>query len=460
MNSLRRSWLPLLLSVVLATACRDRPAPPPTSSPVASADPWPAEAAAPARWIVDGDGREWDGADGVVRGRDAEGDAKGPLDVVAIAATARGRRLLIRIDIAEVANLYSGARDEGTAVLQVGSGSDQLELDLRARRLRRGSERIRLADAGLWVAPAHAAKTFELSFDLEALDWKPGARVRVGMGKGDRVAPVELELPVATPSSAELTLAKKGDHLRIASFNTLEHGILDLDRGEAQRRLLGAMHPDIVLLQELGRASAEHAAQALGMPHGIGKKVDRIVGHAVVSRFPLTELPTSSDRFVAALVQSPTPVVAIAVHLSCCGYLGSDQDGRRLKQARDLAGFIRRVRAGQIAGCPEGMPVIVAGDFNDVGSPALRAEVASASVRRIPLAHPRWASAHTWGTLGAKYPASILDHMFASADADWKSGFILDTAELTDAELTALHLQRSDSAASDHRVLVADFHPR
>ncbi len=459
MNALRRSWLPLVLAMALTSACRDRPAPPPPVSPAASAEPWPAEAGAPVRWIVDGDGREWDGADGVVRGRDARGDAQGPLDVVAIAATARDRRLLIRLDIAEVANLYSGPRDGGTAVLQVSSGGDRLELDLRARRLRRGDDRIRLADAGLWVAPAHAAKTFELSFDLEALDWKPGSRVRVGVGEGDSVAPIELKLPTAASSSSELTLTKKADHLRVASFNTLEHGILDLERGDAQRRLLGAMDPDVVLLQELGRASPKHAAQALGMSHAVGKKVDRIVGHAVVSRFPLTELTTSDDRFVAALVQSPTPVVAIAVHLSCCGYLGSDQDGRRLKQARDLANYIRRVRAGEVSGCPEGVPVIVAGDFNDVGSPALRAEVASASVRRIPLAHPRWASAHTWGTLGAKYPASILDHMFASADADWQSGFILDTAELTDAELTSLHLQRTDSAASDHRVLVADFHP-
>lgn len=452
--------LPLaFLFLVLATACRDRPAPP--TSPAAGAERWPAETATPERWVVDGDGGEWDGAAGVVRGRDAEGDAEGPLDVVAIAAKAEGRRLLLRLDIAGVANLYSGPRDGGTAVLQLTSGNDRLELDLRRRRLQRGDARIRLSDAGLWVAPAHAARTFELSFDLRALDWKPGARVTIALTEGDSVAPIEVllpETPAAGPS--ELHLRKKPGGLRVASFNTLEHGVLDFERGGAQRRLLAAMEPDVVLLQELGAVPAEQVARALDLPHGVGKQVNRVVGHSIVSRYPLTGLGGTPERFVAALVAGPTPVVAISVHLSCCGYLGSDQDDRRLKQARELADFIRGVRAGQVSGCPADVPVIVAGDFNDVGSPNLRAEVAAASVRRIPLTHPRWPSAHTWGTRGAKYPASVLDLMFASPDANWRRGFILDTAELTDAELAVLHLERRDSATSDHRILVADFRPR
>jgi len=451
----------LVCLCVLTATCRDRPAPPPPSAPVASAPvasaPGPPS---PLRWIVDGDGREWENAD-VPRTHDARGDADGPLDVVALAANVERARLLIRIDLATVANLYSGPWDGGTAVLRVATGDDELELDLRRRRLKRDGAGIRLGDAGLWVAPAHAAKLFELSFDLEALDWKPGTRVTVAFTAGDVVAPLDLTIPPrAPPRSEPVDLDKSDDLLRVASFNSLEHGILDADRAAAQRRLVEAVKPDLLLLQELGGVTAEQASRALGMDHGVSKNVDRIVGHAILSPHPMAELPGTSERFVAALVESPIPVVAVSVHLSCCGYLGHERDARRLEQGEMLARFVRQLRQGSIAGCPADVPVIVAGDFNDVGSPGLRSSVATASLQRIPLVHPRWGSAHTWGTLDAKYPASILDLMFASEDAGWRGGFILDTAELTEAELDSMGLRRADSASSDHRVLVADFRPR
>jgi hypothetical protein len=59
------------------------------------------------------------------------------------------------------------------------------------------------------------------------------------------------------------------------------------------------------------------------------------------------------------------------------------------------------------------------------------------------------------------FSAGMLDLVAYSADGlQAKNGFVLDSAELDSGRLAQLGLQKSDSEASDHLMLVCDFQLR
>lgn len=166
--------------------------------------------------------------------------------------------------------------------------------------------------------------------------------------------------------------------VRVMCWN-LHHGVgedgkLDLPRIAA---LIKAQQPDVVALQEVDNKcrrsgsvdQAAELAKLTGMTGVFGKAMDHDggeYGQAILSKHPIGEtkihrLPGDGEPrigFEALVTIAGKPLRMVSVHLD------HQQDARRLKQAETLAAVLEK----------GGLPVILAGDFNDVpGSAVMKA---------------------------------------------------------------------------------------
>ncbi|MEO1511402.1 MAG: hypothetical protein AAFU70_04945, partial [Planctomycetota bacterium] len=108
------------------------------------------------------------------------------------------------------------------------------------------------------------------------------------------------------------------------------------------------------------------------------------------------------------------------------------------------------------------VPVIVAGDWNLVGSNTPR-EILTApdgpALDHMILLKTDGRDAATWRALnGLGFTPGLLDLVaFSPESLEPLGGFVVDTERMTPSELQALGLRPLDSLVSDHLMLVADF---
>lgn len=175
-----------------------------------------------------------------------------------------------------------------------------------------------------------------------------------------------------------LSAAEPAAEIRVLCWN-LHHGVgedgkLDLARIAA---LIKEQQPDVVALQEVDNKcrrsgsvdQAAELAKLTGMTGVFGKAMDHDggeYGQAILSKHPIGEtkihrLPGDGEPrigFEALVTIGGKPLRMVSVHLD------HQQDQRRLKQAEALDAALEK----------GGLPVILAGDFNDVpGSPVMKA---------------------------------------------------------------------------------------
>ena len=175
-----------------------------------------------------------------------------------------------------------------------------------------------------------------------------------------------------------LSAAEPAAEIRVLCWN-LHHGVgedgkLDLPRIAA---LIKAQQPDVVALQEVDNKcrrsgsvdQAAELAKLTGMTGVFGRAMDHDggeYGQAILSKHPIGEtkihrLPGDGEPrigFEALVTIAGKPLRMVSVHLD------HQQDARRLKQAETLAALLEKA----------GLPVILAGDFNDVpGSAVMKA---------------------------------------------------------------------------------------
>ena len=426
----------------------------------------------PAEPVIDGLVSDWTAAERLAS--DTEGDAAAAVDVTELYATSRAARLFVRFDTRAGSNLYGGPASAAGLWLGIElPDGRELSLDFRGRLAQLdGSGDIPWSALGLVAAPSHAGRQHELRLDLSAFELAVGDAVRLRMWSSDGdevVAPNKLVLRDGP------ALAVAGDpsrhaeaRLRIASLNTREAGLLDSPREAAIKRLLRAAAADIYCLQELGSAPREEIAAALAdvapgkwRVHIVG--AGEILGSAIVSRRALLPIPTGSVRFAGALVQGDPTVAVFDVHLKCCGYQGSSEDSERLDEADELADVIARFRRGELGTLlaeHADAPVLVVGDFNDVGSEALHTRLSASEdpgLSRWLLPHLQSPDVFTWISWSDGFPPAILDLLFHDPRLEPLHGYVLDSRELNAASLEQLALSPEDSRASDHLLLVADF---
>ena len=363
----------------------------------------------------------------------------------------------------------------------------------------RGLTALAPSDLGFISAPTVTADRFEVAVrrgtTVGGAPLFPGSRVRVVLvdGTGGDVLPDEpggvlLSLRDDPPVRRPVELARRapGD-LRVLTYNVLGDGLFREELEPQYRRLLAAIDPDVVAVQEVYRhdAGAVAARMSALLPgtewYGGGVEGSDV---AVVARLPVIstaslcarpDVPTTCNVAVhlGPGARAKAGLYVVSMHPPCC----TNDIGRQVEFDL-LAAHLRDVRAS--GALPPETPVVVAGDMNLVGDrrqvqtlltgaivdvdrfgPGAPLDVdGTALADAAPPTTGRPAD-FTWINDGDTYPPGRLDYVvFSDALLEARNGFALYTPGLTPEELTHYGLEAGDSAVSDHLPVVQDLAAR
>jgi endonuclease/exonuclease/phosphatase family metal-dependent hydrolase len=286
----------------------------------------------------------------------------------------------------------------------------------------------------------------------------------------------------AVPLPEPIPLARRHeDDIRVLSYNTLWDGILEADRQPKFKRIIQALDPDVIALQE----------------HTDWDQIDDIIQswfpqeswHAswtygdliVLSRFPILNDANliSSGRTMCALLDTENELgkklLIINSHLSCC----ANNDSRQ-EQVDEFASVWRNwiTNSDGPFNLEFETPFLHVGDFNFVG---YRQQVETIRIGDIENENeygddflPDWDASniidlfsrhthkrmgYTWRSDGSPFNPGKLDYIFYSdATIDTGKHFILNTLALDDETLAEYGLVWDDTQeASDHLPRVFDI---
>jgi len=263
---------------------------------------------------------------------------------------------------------------------------------------------------------------------------------------------------------------RPADGVRVMSANVLFSS--PLTEPMAFKRVLDAIAPDVILYQEWFRTEQDKVAswieQYAGTDWALHFPNER-AGVAIATRHPILaqydeqiqlEGNNLSTRVCAALIQTDAgQLLAISVHLKCCGSAGSDEDLTRIDQAKAINAFVERVHEQH----PDAM-VVIGGDYNLVGSRTpLEVMARGLGVQGDDLAPALTpvlgdSSVVTWVDEKSRFGPGRLDWLlYDGSRSDLVNALMLDTRVLTEGSLQAMGLEREDTMASDHLPLIVDL---
>jgi endonuclease/exonuclease/phosphatase family metal-dependent hydrolase len=347
----------------------------------------------------------------------------------------------------------------------------------------------RAADSiGLGMAPTCASDRYELRIDRSA-DFLAGGKVRAmavtlkGDTVADRTKPVACELPAFdprpfAPAEASAVARPARTDARIVTWNAERGALFTGEKAEAFGSTLAAIAPDVILLQELGaKATSQSLSEWLDRHVPRESKWNAIVSGgdlrtAVASTFPLesasfldgvtreTDKGKRPVRVAAATVDvKGKKLLALSVHLKCCGNLDSDEDRTRMDEARTIAANVAKSLERSKA---DG--VVIGGDLNLVGSDKVlealgekadvdRTDLAVAEIRQLD-----GASNQTWRSSGNAFAPGRLDYLLVSdRGLDRRGAFVFSEEDLSRIARTTLKLPESAfDEPSDHQPVVVD----
>ena len=274
------------------------------------------------------------------------------------------------------------------------------------------------------------------------------------------------------------------DHFRLLTYNTLQDGLLENDQAIPIKRIIAAADPDIIHLNEVYDTPAFFVENEMEDILDGDWTAHKYNGENIVaSRYPIiTTYEIYYGRLGAALIDLPDDkfdkdLLAVVGHLSCCG-----KDDQRQDQVDALIEFLADAKTpGGILTLEEGTPMLFSGDMNFVGYDEQINTVIDGNIMNNnvygPDTKPDWdngnfsdfrplqmsaPTATTWNTKfpdPGDYPSGRLDFVFYGSSAlQPRKGFVINTRDLSDEDLSAYGLLQSDSYfASDHLPLVTDF---
>ena len=386
------------------------------------------------------------------------------------------------------------------------------------------------AQVGLLVSPTHSSDRFEIRLERRALADGGGGRVVAVAGEvvAGRLRYVRAGILVdETPVFAHTLTTEPGEGpplleadavartpnaLRVVTWNVSDGNFRD--RPEAFQRVLAALSPDVVLLDEVyadvttadlarfgeglardgesswnwwlaaggGRQRTAVAARGLELrgeedlarvDHDPGALERWVLEVGDVPESPRMPPPSTLARSEAGGGLSATgawvtvdgqDILFVPVDLQSAGYDGSPRDRLRELQARTL----NRAVAAVLADRPDA-GLVIGGDLNLVGSARplarLRSELGSGGdnleVARLERLRDR--SLATWRSTRARDPFSPgrLDYvLYRSSVLQVERAFVFDAADLSPDALEQLGVRVSDTLESDHLPLVVDFRVR
>ncbi|MEM7808168.1 MAG: endonuclease/exonuclease/phosphatase family protein [Planctomycetota bacterium] len=426
---------------------------------------------------LDGRFDDWRAVEPAFALEDPAGDARAAFDVTRVSGVVEGTTVFLDLTLTEPLNLQSGPMDEGTLVISLSLPDGRvLAIDLRGRAATLDGVAVPWAVLRFNALPTYAATRQELRFDLGRLA-SPGDVVVISVSGSDDVEPVEVTLAEQHVGQAPETSLDRDGGLRLAVMNVLWDGHADAGRGRQVSRLLAAVDADVIALQEaLSRAELpdrdegeipDTAAAARSVKRVLDRGLEgrwNVVadglGCAVASRNDMQPISLGSGvRGAAAIIDadgdgiSEGDPLVVSVHLKCCGFAGSPEDDQRVAEVTALVEALRPHAQKH--------PIIVAGDYNLVGSRRPLDMLTDAPLRLTETLPTQVGedTAVTWRGLSPteSFWPGRLDLITHASSITAKQAFVLDTADLNDATLARHGLLASDSLASDHLLMVADL---
>lgn len=289
-------------------------------------------------------------------------------------------------------------------------------------------------EAGVVFAPTTASTTFEI-----------------------RVNKPRIKYPVHP-----FTFSKTGD-FRVVSWN-VQFGNL-LDDKERSARILKALRPDVLLIQELdGEDTSRLLEQFLegilggrwnarvNEPSGT-KRHHRLVSAIATSTPTLNPFSVCSPPLKAlgsTTYFKEKPVNFISLHLRCCGGPTSEAELQRQEEATEIHHTISNMQSPRW---------VIAGDWNLVGTRKPLAIVQSDTLASVEAFQPDGLLNATWSDTTSSFTPGRLDWMlYSPAFLEVTKSFVLDSSDLDSNTLLANDLRSEDTRElSDHLPLVADF---
>jgi endonuclease/exonuclease/phosphatase family metal-dependent hydrolase len=288
-------------------------------------------------------------------------------------------------------------------------------------------------------------------------------------------------LPVAPPEPIPLERTDDSD-LRILAFNAWSDKLFNAQFTNQYRRILGALDPDIIAFQEIWDHDAFQTAQRVEelLPSAGSFQwhaVKNDMGNVTVSRYPVLDsrqIPvwngfsfSDQHRLTAALIDTRntynTNFVLVNIHLRCC----SGGENNRWNEITSLKNFIHdTIESGGPLNIDEGTPIVLAGDFNLVGSSGQLAAIETdinewdgSAFNRVHARQTEKRMHYTWRNDGGAFSPGKLDYIFYTGSVmSLKNSFTLQVEEMSQIQREKYGLEYGDTeSASDHLPHVADF---
>lgn len=303
-----------------------------------------------------------------------------------------------------------------------------------------------------------------------------------------------LSLSTATGVGAASFLDRwSADDLRVVSYNVYFNSALGASRVADQetpsrfQRLITALDPDVLALQEMSRGTAGAIATLLNelipLPSGSGWHTHQWSDNVIASRYPFLST-TRSDGHADALIDLPddrydSDLYVINDHWPCC----YDEVGRQYEADR-MVRWIDGLRGP--GGLAADTPMVVVGDLNTVGSgqplrTLLTGDIVNEWVgadsppdwdgtpltNASPLHNGVGPERYTWRDDSDVFEPGVLDHIiYTDSVLETANRFVLNTREMSADDLATYGLQADDVMINvergfyDHLPLVVDFRER
>lgn len=465
--------------------------------------------AQPDRIVVDGAFADW-GDDELIH-TDPLGDGPFGFDLGRVWAAREDGRFLLSTEFADERGLQDGntltlfldTDADATTGLAVHGIGAELEWVFGVREGTAYVEPSPLpvdhADLGLFSAPTVTSERFELAIRFDAVSGSepifrgdslalvirdgPAGDVLPDEPGGARFVLPSREVP---PIPVSLEREDPAD-LRLVSYNVLTDNLFDPEREPYFQRLLPALQPDVLALQEVYAHSADQIEARLEalLPSeagqtwhvaGVGSDVFLASRYPIQRAEPLCAVPTLPSTCNGAFLldlstRYAEDLYVVAAHPPCCG-----NDAFRQEEVDVMMAHLRDARDdGRL---PEGTPFVITGDLNLVGDAQqlrtlLTGDIAD-NARFGPDFAPDWdgsdltdaippttgvPAVFTWYNEDESFHPGRLDFvLYSDAAVDLANRFALFTPALDPDALAAYGLQPDDAPlASDHLPVVADL---
>jgi endonuclease/exonuclease/phosphatase family metal-dependent hydrolase len=233
-------------------------------------------------------------------------------------------------------------------------------------------------------------------------------------------------------------------------------------------RLLNSAGGDVYCFQEEWKTEGHR--EILKRLMLLGSKgrwhIHKVHGNVIASKYPLKTLPSRSDRYAAACIDmGENHLFIINVHLKAMGYIGSEEDRLRIRQANDIIALVGEIQRGQYSKAEpaDAKPgIVIVGDFNLVGSRTpldLIVGKKAYGLKDWLIPNLIGESVVTWrGGSRASFSPGKLDYVvYSFGTLIPRNGFVLNSELLNRTERRQLGLDSADSSLSDHLLIAVDF---